>query len=96
MTTPNPWVRPYVLTSGRTQTRYPLQLETLISVPHSDPHALTGMAPESRALYEHARRGMNSLAELSAYSGVPLGVAWVLIRDLAALKMVSTTATAPT
>lgn len=89
MTTPNPRVRPYVLTAGRTRTRYPLLVETLISVPYYDPHVSATLLPESHALYEHARHGMLSLAELSAFAGVPLGVARVLLGDLAAQDWVA-------
>jgi hypothetical protein len=34
--TVNPWVRPYVLTAGRTRTRHRLFVHTLVSVPHAD------------------------------------------------------------
>ena len=37
--TGNPWVRPYVLTGGRTRTRHHLYVHTLVSVERYDPAA---------------------------------------------------------
>lgn len=82
-TAPNPRVRPYVLTGGRTRTRYPLLVESLVSVPHYDPQLSATLLPESQAVYEYACRGM-SVAELSAHARIPLGVTRVLLSDLAA------------
>lgn len=81
--TANPRVRPYVLTGGRTRTRVPLLVETMVSVPRYDPTLSAGLLPESQAVYEYACRGM-SVAELSAHAGIPLGVTRVLLSDLAA------------
>ncbi|ANY09210.1 DUF742 domain-containing protein [Pseudonocardia sp. HH130630-07] len=74
--------RPYVLTGGRTRVRRELRIETLVSVrPGPGP-----ARPESReraavlALCARAR----SVSEVAALAGVPLGVARVLIDDLAA------------
>lgn len=75
-------VRPYVLTGGRTRTRQRLFVHTLISVPYYDPRFAAGLPPETRTLYDRARR-TTSVAELSAYSGMPLGVTRVVIDDLA-------------
>jgi hypothetical protein len=81
--TQNPWVRPYVLTKGRTRTRHRLLVETLVSVPHYHPGVAESLMPESRALYEAARATL-SVAELSARSRLGLGVTRVLLSDLAA------------
>ena len=59
---PNPWVRPYVLTGGRTRTKH--------------------------QLYERAYLGTQSVAELSAFCGISLGVTRVLLEDLAATEQV--------
>lgn len=75
-------IRPYALTGGRTTVRYPLLVETLISVPRYDPALSEKLMPESRALYQRARSQV-SLAELSSLLGIPLGVVRVLISDLA-------------
>ena len=76
-------VRPYALTGGRTRTRHQLLVETMISVPNYDAEFATGLLPESRSVYESARRPI-SLAELSAILSIPLGVIRVLVSDLAA------------
>jgi hypothetical protein len=82
--TANPWVRPYVLTGGRTRTRHHLYVHTLVSVPRFDVAAATRLSPEARLLYERASFGAQSVAELSAHCGVSLGVTRVLLEDLAA------------
>ena len=74
-------VRPYVLTGGRAHTREHLLVHTLVSVPHYDPGFAGALPPETRSVYEHARR-TTSVAELSAFSGMPLGVTRVVIDDL--------------
>ncbi|MEW2380089.1 DUF742 domain-containing protein [Micromonospora sp. NPDC047812] len=76
-------VRPYVLTGGRTRTRQPLLVHTLVSVPYYDAVFASGLLPEARTLYEQAR-SMQSVAELSAVCGTSLGVTRVVIDDLAA------------
>lgn len=80
---PNPWVRPYVLTTGRTGGQFRLMVETLVSVPHYAPEVAAGLLPEARALYEAARATL-SVAELSARARLGLGVTRVLLSDLAA------------
>lgn len=76
-------VRPYVLTAGRTRTRQPLLVHTLVSVPYYDAVFASGLLPEARSLYEHARNA-RSVAELSAVCGMSLGVTRVVVDDLAA------------
>jgi hypothetical protein len=76
-------VRPYVLIGGRTRTRRHLLVHTLVSVPFYDALFASRLPPETRSLYEHAREP-RSVAELSAYSGMPLGVTRVVVDDLAA------------
>jgi hypothetical protein len=75
-------VRPYVLTGGRTRTRQPLLVHTLVSVPHYDAMFAASLLPEARSLYEQARE-TRSVAELSARAGVSLGVTRVVVDDLA-------------
>lgn len=84
----NPWVRPYVLTGGRTRSVEHLLVHTLVSVPGYDPAFATRLLPEARALYERAQATTESVAELSAHCGVPLGVTRVLLSDLAAADRV--------
>lgn len=82
MATPHWKVRPYVLTGGRAYTRQRLLVHTLVSVQHYDPRFAMTLSPEARSLYDHART-ITSVAELSAFSGMPLGVTRVVIDDLA-------------
>ena len=82
--TANPWVRPYVLTGGRTRTRHHLYVHTLVSVERYDPVATLRLSPEARRLYERAAFGPQSVAELSAHCEMSLGVTRVLLEDLAA------------
>jgi hypothetical protein len=86
--TANPWVRPYVLTRGRTTTRHNLYVHTLVSVERYDPAAAARLSPEARRLYERAAAGLQSVAELSAYCAVSLGVTRVLLEDLGAADLV--------
>jgi hypothetical protein len=84
----NPWVRPYVLTGGRTQTRKHPYLHTLVSVDRYDESASARLLPEARRLYDRAAVGVQSVAELSAHCQVSIGVTRVLLEDLAAAEMV--------
>ncbi len=86
--TGNPWVRPYVLTGGRTRTRQHLYVHTLVSVERYDPAVALQLSPEARRLYERASSGALSVAELSAHCAVSLGVTRVLLEDLAAEERV--------
>ncbi len=80
--TANPWVRPYVLTGGRTRTGHRLYVHTLVAVRQYDPAAAAGLSPEARRLYLRAATGIQSVAELSAHCGLSLGVTRVLLEDL--------------
>ena len=86
--TGNPWVRPYVLTGGRTRTRHNLYVHTLVSAERYDRATARRLSPEARRLYERASFGAQSVAELSAHCGVSLGVTRVLLEDLAATDRV--------
>jgi hypothetical protein len=80
------FVRPYVFTRGRTRSSLELSIETLVSaVPQSAPAGLTG---EHQVVLDLCREP-RSVAELAARAGVPLGVARVLVGDLAAAAAVS-------
>lgn len=86
--TGNPWVRPYMVTGGRTRTKQHLYVHTLVSAERYDATAALRLSPEARRLYERASFGAQSVAELSAYCGVSLGVTRVLLEDLAAADYV--------
>jgi hypothetical protein len=74
------FVRPYVFTRGRTRAALDLSIETLVSaVPGASTAGLGGEHHAVLALCGQSR----SVAELAARVGVPLGVARVLVGDLA-------------
>jgi hypothetical protein len=75
-------VRPYAMTGGRTSSRHPLLLETLVSVPGFDPTIYQALIAESRQIYALCRH-VRSIAEISADLRIPLGVVRVLVSDLA-------------
>ncbi|GAA1380033.1 hypothetical protein GCM10009613_03690 [Pseudonocardia kongjuensis] len=74
-------VRPYVITGGRTRVRMELRLETLVSVrPVPGPAPVLGT--EQAAVLSLCAQ-TRSVSEVAALAGIPLGVARVLIDDLA-------------
>jgi hypothetical protein len=83
-----PWVRPYVLTSGRTHTPHELFVHTMVSASECDPSFAARLPPEARSLYERVRSYTESVAELSAFCRLPLGVTRVLLSDLASAGLV--------
>ncbi|MDD7937303.1 DUF742 domain-containing protein [Actinomycetospora lutea] len=72
-------VRPYVRTRGRTRTRADLAVETLVSIPSPRPPLED---PEHVALGDVVG-DPRSVAEVAALLSVPLGVARVIIDDMA-------------
>ncbi len=75
-------VRPYAITRGRTRTRHPLLLETLISVYGYDSHSCAELSPESQEIYMLCRE-TRSVIEISTQLQIPVGVVRVLVSDLA-------------
>lgn len=80
-------IRPYAWTGGRTRSNYKLELETLVSTSEACPTAqLQRIEHHSIAeLCQHPR----SVAEVGAVLCVPLGVARVLIGDMADLGLIT-------
>jgi hypothetical protein len=79
-------VRPYVLTRGRTRATFELSVDTLVSAaPQSAPPGVSAVHQAVLGLCREPR----TVAELSARVGVPLGVARVLVGDLAATGAVA-------
>jgi hypothetical protein len=77
------FVRPYAWTRGRTRPAYDLAVETLLST------TSRGRDPELVPQYEHRMiadlcRDPRSVAEVAALLTLPLGVARVLLGDMAA------------
>nr|WP_243275071.1 DUF742 domain-containing protein [Streptomyces albus] len=82
-----PLVRPYAMTGGRTRPRYQLAIEALVHTT-ADSSQLQGQLPEHqricRLCYE-----IKSVAEISALLTIPLGVARILVADLAEAGLVA-------
>jgi hypothetical protein len=75
-------VRPPVSAYGRTQARYPLLVETLITANRREPGQDAALLPEARAIYALCSN-RRSIAEIAALLALPLGVVRVLVGDLA-------------
>ena len=82
-----PLVRPYAVTGGRTRPRYQLAIEALVSTTDRGQYESGGLIPEHRQICELCRE-VRSVAEVAAYIGVPLGVARVLVGDMAEVGLV--------
>ena len=76
-------VRPYTVTGGRTQPRYQLAIEALVTATVLEPRDLSVLAPECQAILQFCR-DWRSVAEVSAVLRLPLGVARILIADMSA------------
>jgi hypothetical protein len=75
-------VRPYAVTGGRTQPSYQLQIEAMVAASHYGARDLSVLAPECQAILGFCR-DWRSVAEISAVLRLPLGVARVLVADMA-------------
>jgi len=84
---PSSLVRPYAVTGGRTTPRTHLAMEALVSSVLSAPQDLSTMPPERQAISSLCRQ-VRSVAEVSAMLRMPLGVARVVIADMAAEGLV--------
>jgi hypothetical protein len=85
---PGRLVRPYAMTGGRTRSvGAEIPLEALVIVTDEGRHRAQGLAWEQRAIAELCASPM-SVAEVSAHLKVPLGVARVLVGDMAAEGLV--------
>lgn len=86
-------VRPYMLTGGRTEGTYALELETLVS---ANQHVLGEQVPDGA---EHdavvrACPAPRSVAEIAVSLRMPFGVARVLVSDAADAGLVTVHRTA--
>ncbi|MEV5828594.1 DUF742 domain-containing protein [Spirillospora sp. NPDC052242] len=75
-------VRPYAVTGGRTKPRYDLAIEALVTAAPYPPRDVAVLTPEYRAIMDLCRQA-RSVAEVSALLRIPLGVARVLVADMA-------------
>ena len=82
-----PLVRPYAMTGGRTRPRYQLAIEALVST-SADPSQYQTLLPEHQRIC-HLCMEVKSVAEISALLAIPLGVARILVADLAEAGMVA-------
>jgi hypothetical protein len=80
-------VRPYAVTGGRTKPRYQLQIEAMVAASHYEARDLSALSPECQAILGFCR-DWRSVAEISAVLRMPLGVARVLIADMAVQGLV--------
>ncbi|MDN5385683.1 MULTISPECIES: DUF742 domain-containing protein [Streptomyces] len=83
----NPLVRPYAMTGGRTRPRYQLAIEALVHTT-AQPHQMQGQLPEHQRICQLCRE-IKSVAEISALLSIPLGVARILVADLAEAGLVA-------
>jgi uncharacterized protein DUF742 len=86
-------VRPYTWTRGRTKSGVDLAIETLVSTSARGRAQVTSLQVEHRAVAELCEQ-TRSVAEIAALLSVPLGVARVLLGDMAGLGVVTVHQTA--
>jgi Protein of unknown function (DUF742) len=80
-------VRPYAVTGGRTEPRYQLEIEAMVVTAYYGARDLAVLSPECQAILDLCR-DWRSVAEISAVLQMPLGVARILIADMAAERLV--------
>ncbi len=80
-------VRPYAVTGGRTKPRIHLEIEAMVAAAHYEARDLSVLSPECQAILNLCR-DWRSVAEISAVLRMPLGVARILIADMAAEGLV--------
>ncbi|SDX26130.1 Protein of unknown function [Amycolatopsis xylanica] len=90
-----PRVRPYVLTRGRTKPKLHLAIEAMISTRVDAPWAASRLSGEFHSVRSICERP-RSVAEIAANLAVPLGVARVLLGDMAELGLVNVHETSTT
>ncbi|MFD8594236.1 DUF742 domain-containing protein [Kitasatospora sp. NPDC059646] len=83
-----PLIRPFAMTGGRTRPRYELALEALVSA-SVDQARLATLLPEHQRICSLCASDVKSVAEISALLGLPLGVARILVADLAEAGLVA-------
>ncbi|AHH96574.1 hypothetical protein GCM10010174_39240 [Kutzneria viridogrisea] len=85
-------VRAYAWTGGRTRSEVPLQIETLVCTSELGMAGGDPVQAEYRAIAQLCRQ-TRSVAEVAALLVIPLGVAKVLVGDMAGLGLVQVHAT---
>lgn len=87
-------VRPYTWTRGRTKSGFELAIETLLSTNQRGRDQMDLMQVEHRGIAELLVEQTRSVAEVAALMSLPLGVARVLLGDMAGLGVVTVHQTA--
>ena len=85
-------IRPYAVTGGRTRGNQDLGLETIVRTTPQGRAAQPRLIRESARIVELCVEPL-SVAEISAHLSVPLGVARVIVGDLAAEGFLGANAT---
>jgi hypothetical protein len=75
-------VRPYAVTRGRTEPRSHLEIEAMVMANHYEARHPSMLSPECRSILDFCR-DWRSVAEISAVLQMPLGVARILVADMA-------------
>ncbi|WP_051969890.1 DUF742 domain-containing protein [Kitasatospora azatica] len=83
-----PLIRPFAMTGGRTRPRYELALEALVSS-SIDQDRMATLLPEHQRICGLCAGEVKSVAEVSALLSLPLGVARILVADLAEAGLVA-------
>jgi hypothetical protein len=83
----SPFVRPYAVTGGRTESHAKLAIEALVSTTARGREIMHTLVPEYEAVCQMCGE-LKSVAEVAALLGVPLGVAEVIVGDLAEYGLV--------
>jgi hypothetical protein len=86
-------VRPYAWTRGRTRSGLDLAIETLVSTSQQAREQMGLLQVEHRAVAELCEQ-TRSVAEVAALLSIPLGVARVLLGDMAGMNLVTVHQTA--
>jgi ribulose-5-phosphate 4-epimerase/fuculose-1-phosphate aldolase len=89
----SPFVRPYAVTGGRTESYGPLAVEALVCTTARGREVMHTLVPEYEAVCRICAE-VRSVAEIAALLGVPLGVAGVVVGDLAEHGLVLVESTA--
>jgi hypothetical protein len=89
-----PVIRPYVLTGGRTRPQRELAVHALVLTTESGRGALNGLLAEYQAICRLCET-VRPVAEVAAQLAIPLGVARVLIDDLARQSLITINEPAP-
>ncbi|OEV13010.1 DUF742 domain-containing protein [Streptomyces nanshensis] len=87
-------LRPYAVTGGRTEPTHSLHLDTQL-VARPGVTAAAGMVPEADAALALCRDGFRSVAEISAYLGLPAQITKILLSDLIDAELLDDLATLP-